>query len=183
MSTFHGKTQSIHKHAEPMKMYSIVFHVIRLEHRSNGTIHAIQVNASVVHRTIALRSINKFDWIYLGFSVSTKTWLPVADNYTANNVKLQQSKHTSHLKVFKKLLLLRKNPTFADGELNLKALDDDLLVYTRELKSNSKADIFVVVLNLGLEVKPIELQKVFPTLPEKLEVVVTSINSKLLVTG
>lgn len=115
--------------------------------------------------------------------MATKTWLPVAANYTANNVKLQQRQLVSNLRVFKKLLLLRKNPTFADGALNLKALNDDVLVYTRELTNNAKADIFVVVLNFGLKVQPIALQSVFPTLPAKLEVVVTSANSKLLVTG
>lgn len=115
--------------------------------------------------------------------MATKTWLPVAANYTANNVKLQQRNPISNLRVFKKLLLLRKNPTFADGSLNLKAVNDDVLVYTRELVNNAKADIFVVVLNLGLKVQPIELQSIFPTLPTKLEVVLTSVNSKLLVTG
>lgn len=115
--------------------------------------------------------------------MATKTWLPVATNYTDNNVQLQQRQHISHLRVFKKLLVLRQNPTFADGTLNLKALNDDILVYTRELSGNANADIFVVVLNLGLKAQPLELQNVFPTLPEKLEVVVTSVNSKLLITG
>lgn len=115
--------------------------------------------------------------------MATKTWLPVASNYTENNVKLQKQQLISHLRVFKKLLLLRKNPTLADGTLDLKAVNDDILVYTRELKNNAKADIFVVVLNLGLNVQRIELRNLFPTLPEKLEVVATSVNSKLLLTG
>lgn len=115
--------------------------------------------------------------------MGSKTWLPVASNYTDSNVQLQQRELISHLRIFQKLMLLRKNPTLADGTLNLKALDDDILVYTRALENDAKADIFVVVLNLGLKVQRLALRDIFPILPAKLEVVVTSVNSKLLVTG
>lgn len=119
-----------------------------------------------------------------GFSTNTtKTWLPVAANYTENNVKLQKHQLNTHWRVFKKLLLLRQNPTFLDGALNVKAVNDDILVYTRELTNNTTADKFVIVLNLGLNVQTVPLRTLFPTLTEKLEVVLTSVNSKLLVIG
>lgn len=118
-----------------------------------------------------------------GFSTANTTWLPLALNYTKCNVQLQEKQPLSHLKVFQRLQQLRKNPTLAEGELNLIAIDDDLLVYTRIQKNNPKADQFVIVLNLGLKTKTINLKKTFAALPEKLTVEVTSISSKLLRKG
>lgn len=185
MFIYHGRRQLIRKLVIPTRLYSINFLVIQHVHHFSGMTHLILVNF------ISFISISKLHFIFnshqffasTGFSNSSKTWLPVAANYTLNNVKLQQSQAFSHLKVFKKLLTLRKNPAFEFGDLEIQALDDDLLVYKRELKSNADGDIFVIVLNLGLTAKPVELQTIYPNLPNKLEVVLTSVQSKLLITG
>lgn len=110
-----------------------------------------------------------------GFSTANKTWLPVAQNYTLNNVKLQKRKTFSHLKIFQKLNRLRENPTLQDGVLNLKAIDDDLLVYTREIENNKKSDLFVILLNLGKQKKEVNLKTAFRSdLPDLLEIILNS---------
>lgn len=53
-----------------------------------------------------------------GFSTAAKTWLPVAQNYTLNNVQLQTQQLHSHLKVFKSLLKLRHHPTMQYGQIS-----------------------------------------------------------------
>lgn len=52
-----------------------------------------------------------------GFSTAQKTWLPLSENHTEVNVKLQKAQKRSHLKVFKSLLELRQHPTMRYGEL------------------------------------------------------------------
>ena len=53
-----------------------------------------------------------------GFSTGPKTWLPLAKNYTSNNIELQKTQPQSHLKVFKSLLELREHPTMRYGQLS-----------------------------------------------------------------
>lgn len=53
-----------------------------------------------------------------GFSTAPKTWLPLADNYTACNVELQKTAESSHLKVFKALLELREHPVMQHGHIS-----------------------------------------------------------------
>lgn len=118
-----------------------------------------------------------------GFSFAQKTWLPVATNYTENNVKLQKSQILSHLKVFRKLITLRQNPTFKYGSLQIQAVNDDVLIYKREIDGKADATIYVVLLNLGTSYRPVELNSIFKQLPRQMRVVAASIHSETLVIG
>lgn len=127
-----------------------------------------------------------------GFSTAKKTWLPVADNYTDNNVELQRSQDVSHFKNFIKLAKLRNNPTIKYGEFDIKTAKEDLLVYKRQMKKqNTKTahnktdyDTFVVVLNKGSSKRTVDLNALFEgSLPEKMEVIVSSVHAKSLVAG
>lgn len=142
---------------------------------------ACNTNSSVYQKYSRDPARTPFQWDdskNAGFSTANKTWLPVAQNYTLNNVKLQTKKTFSHLKIFQKLVRLRNNPTLADGDLKLEALDDDLLVYTRELKDNKNAELFVIVLNLGKKTQVVDLKAKFRSdLPNRLEIIVTSVES------
>lgn len=125
-----------------------------------------------------LKLLHMINLLILGFSTADKTWLPVAENYTSNNVKLQQQKTFSHLKIFQKLIRLRNNPTIQDGKLLLKSIDDDLLVYSREIEEDKKSDLFVILLNLSKEKKTVDLKKDFRSdLPDQLEIILTSVES------
>lgn len=93
-------------------------------------------------------------------------------------MKLQQGKTFSHLKIFQKLIRLRENPTLQNGALNLKAIDDDLLVYSREIVNDKTSDLFVILLNLGKTAKDVNLKTAFRSdLPDRLEIIVTSLQS------
>lgn len=113
-----------------------------------------------------------------GFSPADRTWLPMALNYTDCNVKLQRSQDKSHLKVFRALISLRQSATFKYGGLEVNAVDDDLLVFKREIEGQDDADIIVVVLNLGTSRKTVDLSSIFAGLPSKLQVAISSIHSK-----
>ncbi|XP_037034887.1 maltase A1-like [Bradysia coprophila] len=112
-----------------------------------------------------------------GFSSADKTWLPVADNFTDCNVQQQLRESQSHLKVFNRLMELRKQPTMKYGDLEIKAVDEELLVYKRQMTDDPDADIVIVVLNLERNSKIIDLGELFNGLPKQMKVVVTSIHS------
>jgi alpha-glucosidase len=67
-----------------------------------------------------------------GFTNGSTTWLPVATNYqTVNVAKELDVLPTSHLKLYKALIQLRQNELFVNGKLDLRALSDNVLAYTR----------------------------------------------------
>lgn len=78
------------------------------------------------------------------------------------------------MKIFKKLTKVRRTKTFTDGDLNMVAIDDDVLVYERRL---SGQDTYVILLNLSTNDKVVDLTKVFPDLSAKLEIITTSLRS------
>lgn len=113
-----------------------------------------------------------------GFSLGSTTWLPVAENFTQCNVELQKSVERSHLNVVHELAKLRENPTMKYGGIHIVAVDDDLLVYKRQIYGNATdADVIVIALNLGTTDKVVDLNHHLSELPEKMDVSVVSIHS------
>lgn len=123
------------------------------------------------------------DTKHSGFSTANKTWLPVAHNYTDCNVALQNSEDRSHLKVFRQLIDLRQNPTLKYGGFEIKAVDERMLVYKRQIYDQHDADIFVIVLNLDNKYKHVDLYHHLSNLPPKFEVIVSSIHTTDLMNG
>lgn len=117
-----------------------------------------------------------------GFSTANKTWLPVG-NYSVCNVALQNNNDRSHLKVFRQLINLRTHPTLKYGGFEIKAVDDRMLVYKRQIYDQHDAEIFVIALNLDTHNKHINLFDHLSNLPSKFEVVVASIHSQSLTNG
>lgn len=112
-----------------------------------------------------------------GFSNVT-AWLPVAENFTKCNVELETNQKPSHLNVVRKIMELRENPTMKYGGLKLNAVDEELFVYKRAIANQPDADIVVVVLNLGLNKKNVNLNDYLDNLPKELKVVTASIHAK-----
>lgn len=112
-----------------------------------------------------------------GFSDGPQTWLPLAENYTECNVKLQESQAKSHLSVLRKLIKLRQHPTLKYGGLEISAVDDDVLVFKRELEQFD-SDVFFVALNLGKSEKVVDLSASLSGVPQQLSVLIASIQSK-----
>ncbi|XP_055310987.1 probable maltase isoform X2 [Sitodiplosis mosellana] len=161
----------------------------------NDTIdpRACQTNPDIFHEYSRDPERTPMQWdssTNAGFSTANETWLPVADNYTLNNVELQESQTVSHLKVFKSLIKLRSNPTMKYAGVEMEVINDDVLVYKRQMndsKSNrglDDSDIIVVLLNFGTQTQSVKLDSVFnDTLPQKMTVNITSIQSTSLVVG
>lgn len=66
-----------------------------------------------------------------GFSTAEKTWLPVADNYMEINVQKEETTDKSHLKVYKSLQELRKEPTLRNGHTKYAALSQQIIGIAR----------------------------------------------------
>lgn len=83
---------------------------------------ACNTNSTVYETVSRDPARTPFQWdsgLNAGFSTAAKTWLPVAQNYTINNVQLQTQQLHSHLKVFKSLLRLRQHPTMQYGQISM----------------------------------------------------------------
>lgn len=96
---------------------------------------------------------------------------------------MQKSQILSHLKVFRKLISLREDPTLKYGGLEMHAVNDDLLIYKREISDKPDSNIFVVLLNLGNSYRTVELNTFFKQLSRQMRVVSASIHSETLVIG
>lgn len=118
-----------------------------------------------------------------GFSEAEETWLPLAKNYTDCNVELQEKVDRSILKNFRELTELRENPTMKYGELQIVAIDEEIMAYKREIEGDPAADVVVVVLNLVDIHKTVNLQNHLTNLPEEMQISIVSIHSKTLKTG
>ncbi|XP_068145406.1 maltase A1 [Drosophila tropicalis] len=111
-----------------------------------------------------------------GFTSADHTWLPVAEDYKTNNALQQLRAPRSHLQIFKKLVRLRKESSFRQGALSIQALDDDVIIYSRQKEGS---DLYVVVLNLGDNSKTIDLTKYY-SLGSEAEIITTSLNSQYI---
>lgn len=101
-----------------------------------------------------------------GFSTADKTWLPVADNYTEVNVKVQAATTNSHLDLFKKLVAIRKNPALKYGEYKSALIGDNVYAYIRKLDG----EVYVIVLNFGTEEVNVNLENHFTSIKDKIVV-------------
>ncbi|KAM8713399.1 hypothetical protein ACLKA7_013676 [Drosophila subpalustris] len=111
-----------------------------------------------------------------GFTSGDVTWLPVSDDYKTNNALQQLRAPQSHLQIFKTLVRVRQEPSFRFGELKIQALDDDVIVYSRQKQGS---DIYVIVLNLGESEKNIDLTKYF-SLGATAEIITSSLQSQYI---
>lgn len=106
-----------------------------------------------------------------GFSTANKTWLPIAANYKTVNVKHQRGVALSPLNVFKQLRAVREEPTIKFGDVEVKALNNDVLGIKRSLLNNYT---FLTLMNIFDKVKLLDLTKSFPNLATELEYVVVT---------
>lgn len=111
-----------------------------------------------------------------GFSSADKTWLPVGDNYKIVNVKTQMEAENSHLKIFKRLTTIRRQPVFRQGSyLGVLTNNEDVYVY-RRMKGS---DVAVVILNFGRTQNSVNVNNLFSSIPSQMRVYTSSLNSGL----
>lgn len=114
------------------------------------------------------------DSISAGFSTSTITWLPVGNNYKTVNVQAQLDATNSHLKIFKRLTTIRKQPVFREGSyLGALASNDNVFVYKRQYQDQ----VAIVVLNFGATQAKVNVKNLFPSMPDQLRVYTSSLAS------
>ena len=111
-----------------------------------------------------------------GFSTAAKTWLPVGDNYRTVNVKAQNETANSHLKIFRRLTTIRKQPVFRQGAyLGVLSNDDNVYVYRRMYEN----DVAVVILNFGKNQTSVNVHNLFSSIPTQMRVYASSLDSGL----
>jgi len=83
-----------------------------------------------------------------GFSTSNATWLPVAPDYQANNVKAQlaHGAGVSNLEVYSQMTLLRQEPSFQWGAIEKAVVDENIVSYVRQA---SGFNGYLVAINFG----------------------------------
>ncbi|TDG41740.1 hypothetical protein AWZ03_011846 [Drosophila navojoa] len=80
-----------------------------------------------------------------GFSTNSSTWLPINPNYVAVNVAAESAADTSHLKLYKQLVELRKSKTLQYGSTRYAAINENVLAIKRAL---SGQPTYVLVANV-----------------------------------
>ena len=66
-----------------------------------------------------------------GFTSGETTWLPVNENYVTLNLEAQRVAERSTFKIFQALTALRTTAAAQSGALDVRAIDDVVLAYTR----------------------------------------------------
>ena len=111
-----------------------------------------------------------------GFSTADKTWLPVGDNYHTVNVKAQEEATNSHLKIFRKLTKIRKEPMFRSGSYQgVLSKNKSMYIYRRQNMTN----IAIIILNFAKTEQTVDLIELFPFIPEQFKIYTSSLNSGL----
>ena len=111
-----------------------------------------------------------------GFSTGDKTWLPVGQNYKTVNVKAQEAASNSHLKIFRRLTTIRKQPVFRQGTY-LGGLTNNENVYAYRRQHGN--DFAIVLLNFGSSQVNVDVKSMFTTIPDQLNVYTSSLDSGL----
>lgn len=112
-----------------------------------------------------------------GFTKGNTTWLPIGEEAKVKNVDAQTKASNSHLKIFKKLVQLRKKSVMKTGGYQSSLIsNNNVIIYKRE---ELNGNIVVVALNFAKTPETFNLKSVFSTLPEQMYVYTSSLNSQL----
>jgi len=109
-----------------------------------------------------------------GFTTGDKTWLPVGTNYRTVNVKAQEAATNSHLKIFRRLTKIRKEPMFKNGTYS-GYLSNDKNVYSYKRQNGDQ--VAIVVLNFGKTEQTVNLATLFPLIPNEMKIWTSSLDS------
>ncbi|XP_072156084.1 maltase A3 [Bemisia tabaci] len=109
-----------------------------------------------------------------GFTINSRPWLPLHPDYVYKNVAAQLKESESHLKIFKRLMELRKSPIIKDGELDTCPLSKWVFMYVRKLEGHP---LVLVVVNMGSETESVCAKICSDYLPDVMKVHTASVNS------
>lgn len=109
-----------------------------------------------------------------GFSNGDKTWLPVSPLYPLVNAKREHEIPNSHLNTYKELQALRSENVFQHGDVEVKAVNENVLAIKRSLINEYT---YVALLNIMDDVEAINLNAIYDNLSNIMEYVIVSENS------
>ncbi|PZC79247.1 hypothetical protein B5X24_HaOG216513 [Helicoverpa armigera] len=110
-----------------------------------------------------------------GFSTSSSTWLPVADNYNTVNLAAQMAAAKSHYKFYKDVVAVKRLPAVRSGDLDVRALCESVLAVARLLPGHP---VVIGVMNLSDKEVPVDLSSMH-LLPQQLQVETAGIKCSL----
>lgn len=109
-----------------------------------------------------------------GFSIASKTWLPVGEKYLTVNVKAQEEATNSHLKIFRKLTKIRKEPRFKNGTyVGHISNNGNIYSYKRE----NGQEFAIIILNFGSTDEIVDLSEIYCNITSHLKVYTSSLES------
>lgn len=108
-----------------------------------------------------------------GFNTNSPPWIPVHSDYTINNLELQMNSDSSHYKLYKRLLELRKNGTLVDGDFVSKALTANVFGYLR----STDYETLVILINLGNQNETVNVNDLTVKLKDESEILLASSSS------
>ncbi|XP_023248157.1 maltase 1-like [Copidosoma floridanum] len=110
-----------------------------------------------------------------GFSTSTKTWLPVHDNYKTLNLAAQKKDAVSHYKLFQATTKLKKTPVIQKGRTEVLLAGENVLAVVRRLSGQG-----TVTLLINFSDKPVKVDaKGWLNIPMKAQIYAASVKSGL----
>lgn len=110
-----------------------------------------------------------------GFNDGAKTWLPVSSKYLESNLASQSvAGVSSHFHVYQDVVSLRKETAILNGNFNIQAVTDDILVLTRTLNDGSG---YVLVFNVNNGSAILNVTDSFPSITSSGTVVISGVNS------
>ncbi|XP_047020609.1 maltase A1-like [Helicoverpa zea] len=110
-----------------------------------------------------------------GFSTSSSTWLPVADNYNTVNLAAQMAAAKSHYKFYKDVVAVKRLPAVRSGDLDVRALCESVLAVARLLPGHP---VVIGIMNLSDKEVPVDLSSMH-LLPQQLQVETAGIKCSL----
>lgn len=108
-----------------------------------------------------------------GFNTGHQSWVPVHPTYTEINLQAQVNSASSHYKLYKELLKLRKSQAFVDGDFESKALTENVIAFSRSTADGA----FVVLINLGNSSATVNVTDLTVKLGEQSEILLKSSSS------
>lgn len=110
-----------------------------------------------------------------GFNDGAKAWLPVSSKYLETNLAIQSLDGiASHFHIYQQVVQLRKEKAILQGDYDIKAVTDDVLVLTRTLSDKSG---YVLVFNVNNQESSFNLTSSFQNIAPTGRIVIASVNS------
>lgn len=148
--------------------------VTREQGKDPSACKAPEENFDKISRDFERTPFHWDDSVNAGFNEGFQPWLPVSEKYRTTNLAVQSVPGIeSHYQIYKQLLRIRQEPAFVNGVLEIAALSENVLGFTREAVSG---DSYVVLINTANNQATIDLTT-FASVNKNVKVIIGSVKS------